>query len=145
VRSGPGAARTTGTNMLRVAGGGKGCLLRNVKGTFIGMSESRKGITSGAETATNVPCDSRNNRRTIRPATNILNPPSDSVGTPGTPENPPPPSPSSTWRRRGREGDPPKNKGCYQNPKGPEIHGLDPKLHHLRTLMQLCICAYVCH
>ena len=30
---------------------GKGCLLRNVMGTFIGMSESRKGITSGAETA----------------------------------------------------------------------------------------------
>jgi len=43
-------------------GKGKGCLLRNVKGTFIGMSDygpfrssvlSRKGITSGAETATN--------------------------------------------------------------------------------------------
>ena len=29
---------------------GKGCLLRNVMGTFIGMSESRKVITSGAET-----------------------------------------------------------------------------------------------
>jgi hypothetical protein len=70
---------------------GKGCLLRNVMGTFIGMSESRKGITSGAETATNVPCDSTNNRRTIRPATNILTPPSDSAGTPGPPENPPPP------------------------------------------------------
>jgi hypothetical protein len=31
--------------------GGKGCLLRNIKGTFIGMSESRKGITNGAETS----------------------------------------------------------------------------------------------
>jgi hypothetical protein len=30
--------------------GGKGCLLRNVKGTFIGMSESRKDITIVAET-----------------------------------------------------------------------------------------------
>ena len=45
-----------------------GCLLLNVKGTFIGMSESRRGIINGAETATSVPCDPRNNRRTIRPA-----------------------------------------------------------------------------
>jgi hypothetical protein len=86
-------------------------------GTFIGMSESRKGITSVAETATNVPCDSTNNRRIIRPTTNILNPPSDSAGTPGPPENPPLPSPSSTGRRRGREGGPPKNQGRQQNQK----------------------------
>jgi hypothetical protein len=45
-----------------------------VKGTFIGMSESHRGITSGAETATNVPFDSRNNRRTIRLATNTRPP-----------------------------------------------------------------------
>ena len=44
--------------------GGKGCSLRNVQGTFIGMSESHIGITSGAETATNLPYDLRNNRRT---------------------------------------------------------------------------------
>jgi len=42
-----------------------------VKGTFIGMSESRRGIINGAETATSVPCDPRKNRRTIRPAANI--------------------------------------------------------------------------
>ena len=30
--------------------GGKSCVLRNVKGTFIGMSESHQCITSGAET-----------------------------------------------------------------------------------------------
>jgi hypothetical protein len=29
--------------------GRKGCSLRHVMGTFIGMSESRKGITSGAK------------------------------------------------------------------------------------------------
>ena len=45
-----------------------------VKGTFIGMSESHRGITSGAETATNVPFDSRNNRRTIPLATNTRTP-----------------------------------------------------------------------
>jgi hypothetical protein len=33
-----------------------GCLLRSVKGTFIGMSESRRGIINGAEAATSVPC-----------------------------------------------------------------------------------------
>ena len=40
-------------------------------------SESHICITSGAETATNVPYDSRNNpgRRTIRPATNTRKPP----------------------------------------------------------------------
>jgi hypothetical protein len=48
-----------------------GCLLLNVKGTFIGMSESRRGIINGAETATSVPCDPRKTRRTIRPAANI--------------------------------------------------------------------------
>ncbi len=49
-----------------------GLLLRlNVKGTFIGMSESRRGIISGAETATSVPCDPRKTRRTIRPAANL--------------------------------------------------------------------------
>ena len=36
--------------------GGSGLLL-NVKGTFIGMSESCRGIINGAETATSVPCD----------------------------------------------------------------------------------------
>ena len=34
---------------------GSGCLLLNVKGTFIGMSESHRGIINGAETATSVP------------------------------------------------------------------------------------------
>ena len=38
--------------------GGNGCLLQNVMGAFFGMSASCKGITSGAETATNVPYDS---------------------------------------------------------------------------------------
>ena len=38
-----------------------GCLLLNVKGTFIGMSESRRGIINDAETATSVPCDPREN------------------------------------------------------------------------------------
>ncbi len=41
---------------------GSGCLLLNVKGTFIGMSESRRGIISGAETATNVPRQSKDNQ-----------------------------------------------------------------------------------
>ena len=36
------------------------------------MSESRRGIINGAETATSVPCDPRNKRRTIRPAGNTL-------------------------------------------------------------------------
>ena len=45
------------------------------------MSESRKGITSGAETANSVSCDSKNNRGTIRPA---VNPSSDSMGTLGS-------------------------------------------------------------
>ena len=76
--------------MLLIQSGEKVVYLRNVMGTFIGMSESRKDITNSAETATNVPCDSTNKRRTIRPATNILTPPLDSVGTPGPPENPPP-------------------------------------------------------
>jgi hypothetical protein len=49
----------------------KGCLLQNVKRTFIGMSESRRGIMNGAETATSMPCDPRKNLRTIRPAANI--------------------------------------------------------------------------
>ena len=48
-----------------------GCLLLNVKGTFIGMSESRRGLINGTETATSVPCDPRKTRRTIRPAANI--------------------------------------------------------------------------
>jgi len=103
------------------------------KYTF-GMSESRRGMTSGAETATNVPCTSTNNRRTIRPATNILNPPLDSAGVPfglcrhpRPPGEPPPPVPllhanTQTWRR-GEEGDPPKNQGRQQNPKSPKIQG----------------------
>jgi hypothetical protein len=44
---------------------------RNVQ-VFIGMSKSRQGITNGAETATNVPCDSTGKQRTMRPATYIL-------------------------------------------------------------------------
>jgi hypothetical protein len=40
---------------------------RNVQ-VFIGMSKSRQGITNGAETATNVPCDSTGKQRTMRPA-----------------------------------------------------------------------------
>ncbi len=51
--------------------GVSGCLLLNVKGTFIGMSESLRGIINYAETATSVPCDPRKNRRTILPAANI--------------------------------------------------------------------------
>jgi len=49
----------------------KGCLLQNVKGTFIGMSEWHRGIINGFETASSVPCDPRKNRRTIRAAANI--------------------------------------------------------------------------
>ena len=62
--------------------GGKGCSLRNVQGTFIGMSESHIGITSGAETATNAPYDSRrNNRRTLRLAKNTSTQPPSSSST----------------------------------------------------------------
>jgi hypothetical protein len=73
--------------------GGKGCSLRNVQGTFIGMSESHIGITSGAETATNVPYDSRNNQRTIPLATNTR------------------PSPSTNRRRREEGGGSSKIQG----------------------------------
>ena len=41
----------------------KWLFIQNVKGTFIGMSESRRGIISGAETAPSLPCDPRKTRR----------------------------------------------------------------------------------
>jgi hypothetical protein len=44
---------------IRSGARGSGCLLLNVKGTFIGMSESGRGIISGAETATSVPCQEK--------------------------------------------------------------------------------------
>jgi len=50
--------------------GVSGCLLQSIKGTFIGMSESRRGIINCSEAATSVPYDPRKDRRTIRPAVN---------------------------------------------------------------------------
>jgi len=56
--------------------GVSGCLLRSVKGTFIGMSESmnvrvHRDIINCSEATTSVSCDPRKNRRTIRPTVNI--------------------------------------------------------------------------